>query len=149
MVKSDHSEAEEEEEMSPLQLSDSAEEMTKKRFWQEVSKDQDEQELPAKKRRNSFSEKLEQDNAEVISNKNGTDKYNLKEENYTVSLEKSQNLDEKPLHDSNVNNPTGEKLEVFVKEEIESKNSSENRDPIIDKIKKEKTEDSEVTQYNL
>lgn len=153
MVKSDHSEAEDGGDMSPLEMSsDSMETITKKRPRPIDFENQDEQDLPAKKRQSSFSEKsdiLKQDNAEVITDKNGTDKYNMKKEKYT------ENLDEKSLSDSNIDNENERKQEdnlLKQKNEYESpldKDNSIMDESSIEKKVKEKIEENKVIIHNL
>lgn len=103
MVESDHSEIE--EDMDTLQLSsDSVDAPTNKR--QRVIDSEEEQDLPAKKRRNSSGEKLEvlkKNGTEVIPDKNGTDE-NTKEKRYVAPSENKQSLDEKSLSDPHKGN---------------------------------------------
>lgn len=148
MVDSDHSEVEEEN-MDKLELStDSMKVTTNKRLH--IDSDQEEQVEPAKKRRlfsSKESETLEKKSTEFISDKNGIDKNNVKEEKTTIS-ENGSELNEKSLSDSNIKKTNEEEQEnIKTKNEKESPVKDENNataDESPAKIKEDETE-NEVT----
>lgn len=97
MADSDH----EEGDMDKLELSsDSDIIMTKKRPREEDSAEDEANNLSTKKQRNSFDEQteiLKKDNTEIISDKNGTNEYNVKGEKHTIHSESEQIIQEKSL----------------------------------------------------
>ncbi|XP_029659132.1 HIRA-interacting protein 3-like [Formica exsecta] len=103
MADSDHEEAD----MDKLELSSDFADiiMTKKRPREEDSAEDESNNLSTKKQRNFFDEQTEiskEDNTETISDKNGTDEYNVKEEKHTIYSESEQNVQEKFLSELNM-----------------------------------------------
>lgn len=136
MMKANHSDAEEEEDMATLELSsDSTEIATNKRARVSDSEDEDKQDMPVKKQRNSCGNKSEisqKNNTEVILNENGIDEHKVKEDNCAVLSENGLNLDEKDLSNSNTNKENDEKQETeSTKQKNENESLSENKDDSI------------------
>jgi len=118
MVESDRSETENGD-MDRLQLSsDSIDSVLSKKKLR-VEDSEDEIDLPVKRQRNSFGERskmLKNDNTEIVSEKNNTDKYNVKEDDSTLCVENEQNIQE--ISESDMNK---KKQHSRVKQENENK----------------------------
>jgi len=144
MVESDRSETEDGD-MDRLQLSsDSIDSvLPKKRLRVEDS--EDEIDLPVKRQRNSFDERskmLKNDNTEIVSEKNDTDRYNVKEKDCTLCPENEQNIQEISESDTNKKKQDSRmKQENKNKSILDENNIAPNKSPGETNIKEEVVED--------
>lgn len=122
MMNSDHSEVEDEDVKIKLSM-DSTKQSTTKRPHTD-SEDENEQDIPTKKRQcsaNKEFETLEKNNIEITSDKNGIDEKDIKEEKDAVSSESKPNLDENSLLNTSVKTKDKEDQEnkiIKVKSEV-------------------------------
>lgn len=148
MVRSDRSESDEGD-LDELRLSSESTDATpKKRLRAEDS--EDETDLPAKKRQNTFNErsKVLDDNAETISDKDNTDGCDVKEKKYTLCPENEQK--ETSPTESDVDGENKEKQSCELKQEnndetaLDGNNVALNKNPEETNIKKENVEDTVI-----
>lgn len=148
MVRSDRSESDEGD-LDGLRLSSDSTDITpKKRLRAEGS--EDETDLPAKKRQNTFNErsKVLDDNAEAVSDKDNTDGCDMKEKKYTQRPENEQK--ETSPTESDVDGETKEKQSCELKQEsndettLDGNNVALNKNPEETNIKTENVEDTVI-----
>lgn len=126
MVDSDRSETEEGDMERPQLSSDSVTAVLPKKRLR-VENSEDETDLPAKKWQSSFNERsqmLKTDNTETISNKNNTNRCDVKEKRYILGPENEQNIQE--ISESDTYRKNKDEQDDSLKQESENKSALEN-----------------------
>lgn len=126
MVDSDRSETEEGDMERPQLSSDSVTAVLPKKRLR-VENSEDETDLPAKKWQSSFNERsqmLKTDNTETISNKNNTNRCDVKEKRYILGPENEQNIQE--ISESDMYRKNKDEQDDSLKQESENKSAPEN-----------------------